>query len=183
MIVLVGVPGAGKSTVGPALAQRLGRPFTDIDDVIVARAGKPISEIFTDDGEPAFRALEELAIADVLGDSDGVVALGGGALGSDATRARLAGHTVVWLQADLASAVARVGLNRNRPLLLGNVRGQLADLMARRVLHVGPMFAPYMGSGKRHFAPSLNTCVRGCAPRRPMLLRRARRDGSRWGIV
>lgn len=132
MLVLIGVPGAGKSTVGREVALRLGREFIDIDDVIVERAGKPISDIFTDDGEPAFRALEEDVIAHVLEEGDSVVALGGGALGSPATRERVKGHTVVWLQADLPHAVARVGLNRNRPLLLGNVRGQLADLMQRR---------------------------------------------------
>lgn len=131
-VVLVGVPGAGKSTVGKALAERLGEPFTDIDELVEQRAGKAISQIFIDDGEPAFRALEAAAIADVLSESCGVVALGGGALGNEDTRARVAGHTVVWLKANLATAVDRVGLNQNRPLLLGNVRGQLSDLMSKR---------------------------------------------------
>lgn len=132
MLVLVGVPGAGKSTVGAALARRLHRDFVDIDDEIVRRAGKPIADIFTQDGEPAFRDLEESVIAQMLGEGDTVVSLGGGALGRERTRDRLAGHTVVWLHVDLSHAVDRVGLNRNRPLLLGNVRGQLSDLMQRR---------------------------------------------------
>lgn len=133
-IVLIGIPGAGKSTVGPALAHRLGLPFTDVDDVIEQVAGKRISDIFTQDGEQTFRELEAGTIADILASPEpAVVALGGGALGNADTRALVAGHTTVWLQASLSAAVQRVGLNRNRPLLLGNVRGQLADLMAQRL--------------------------------------------------
>jgi shikimate kinase len=82
-IVLVGVPGAGKSTVGRALAQRLGEPFTDIDELVEQKAGKAISQIFIDDGEPAFRELEAGTIAEVLSGARGVVALGGGALGNE----------------------------------------------------------------------------------------------------
>lgn len=133
-IVLIGIPGAGKSTVGQALARRLALPFIDVDDVIERAAGKPISDIFTQDGEPAFRALEARSIADILGSPEAaVVALGGGALGDEGTRTLVAAHTTVWLQASLTAAAERVGLNRNRPLLLGNVRGQLADLMAKRL--------------------------------------------------
>lgn len=132
-VVLVGVPGAGKSTVGAALAARLNVPFVDVDSVVEERAGKTISQIFIDDGESAFRAWESATIADVLqAAGDSVVALGGGALGDAATRERMNGRMVVWLQASLSAAVERVGLNKNRPLLLGNVRGQLADLKARR---------------------------------------------------
>ncbi len=131
-IVLVGVPGAGKTTVGKLLAKELGREFFDSDQVIESRAGKNVSDIFTQDGEPAFRKLEHDVIVELLGSSNAVVALGGGSLGNDETRARVKGATAVWLVAGLAQAVDRVGMNRNRPLLLGNVRGQLADLMAAR---------------------------------------------------
>ena len=133
-IVLIGIPGAGKSTVGAALARHLGTTFMDIDADIEQRIGKPIADIFTEDGEAAFRLLEAQHIATVLSnDTCGVVALGGGALGNESTRNTVANHRTVWLQADLPTAVARVGLNRNRPLLLGNVRGQLASLMERRI--------------------------------------------------
>lgn len=131
-LVLVGVPGAGKSTVGKLLAEALNIPFVDTDASIEERAGKSVSDIFINDGEPAFRELEASVIADELKGSAAVLSLGGGALGSEQTRALLQEHTVIWLQTSLAQAVARVGMNRNRPLLLGNVRGQLAELMTAR---------------------------------------------------
>lgn len=130
-IVLIGAPGSGKSTVGAMLAERLGITFRDVDAVIVERAGKPISEIFTDDGEPAFRALEEQITAKLLR-LPGVLSLGGGAVLSAATRAALRGHRVIWLKVGLAQCVKRVGLDTARPLLLGNVRGQLRKLLNDR---------------------------------------------------
>ena len=131
-IVLVGVPGAGKTTVGKLLAKNLGIDFFDSDQVIESRAGKSVSDIFTQDGEPAFRKLEHDVIVELLDSNNVVLALGGGSLGNDETRAKVKHATTVWLVAGLAQAVDRVGMNRNRPLLLGNVRGQLADLMAAR---------------------------------------------------
>lgn len=131
-IVLVGVPGAGKTTVGKLLADKLGQSFTDSDQVIENRAGRSVSDIFTQDGEPAFRVLEHDVIQDLVSSGDGIIALGGGALGNDETRELVKSATAVWLVTGLAQAVDRVGMNRNRPLLLGNVRGQLADLMNAR---------------------------------------------------
>ena len=131
-IVLVGVPGAGKTTVGKLLAKNLGIDFFDSDQVIESRAGKSVSDIFTQDGEPAFRKLEHDVIVELLDSNNVVLALGGGSLGNDETRAKVKDATTVWLVAGLAQAVDRVGMNRNRPLLLGNVRGQLADLMVAR---------------------------------------------------
>jgi shikimate kinase len=131
-IVLVGVPGAGKTTVGKLLAKELGVEFFDSDQVIETKAGKSVSDIFTQDGEPTFRKLEHDVIMELLDSSNVVVALGGGSLGNDDTRAKVKDATTVWLVAGLAQAVDRVGMNRNRPLLLGNVRGQLADLMTAR---------------------------------------------------
>ena len=131
-IVLVGVPGAGKTTVGKLLAKNLGINFFDSDQVIESRAGKSVSDIFTQDGEPAFRKLEHDVIVELLDSNNVVLALGGGSLGNDETRAKVKDATTVWLVAGLAQAVDRVGMNRNRPLLLGNDRGQLADLMAAR---------------------------------------------------
>jgi shikimate kinase len=131
-IVLVGVPGAGKTTVGKLLAKELAVEFFDSDQVIEARAGKSVSDIFTQDGEPAFRKLEHDVIVELLDSNNAVLALGGGSLGNDDTRAKVKDATAVWLITGLAQAVDRVGMNRNRPLLLGNVRRQLADLMAAR---------------------------------------------------
>ena len=131
-IVLVGVPGAGKTTVGKLLAKELGLEFLDSDQVIETRSGKSVADIFTQDGEPAFRQIEHDVIVDLLDSSNTVLALGGGSLGNDETRAKVKNAETVWLVAGLAQAVDRVGMNRNRPLLLGNVRGQLADLMAAR---------------------------------------------------
>ncbi|MRJ77164.1 shikimate kinase [Aeromicrobium sp. SMF47] len=132
LVVLVGPPAAGKSTVAEALASRLGVGFRDTDADVEARAGVPVSEIFIDQGEAHFRTLEEEAVAAALAEHDGVLALGGGAVLSDATRALLAGHRVVFLDVGLAAGVSRVGMNGNRPLLLGNVRSQMKALMDRR---------------------------------------------------
>jgi shikimate kinase len=135
-IVLVGAPGSGKSTVGALLAERLGVTFRDADAVIVDRAGKSIADIFTDDGEGAFRALEEQITAELLL-LPGVLSLGGGTVLSAATRAALRGHRVVWLRVGLTQSVKRVGLDTARPLLLGNVRGQLLKLLNERA----PLYA------------------------------------------
>lgn len=131
-VVLIGVPGAGKSTVGAVLAEQLNCTFVDTDLVIEERAGKSISDIFIQDGESHFRQLEKLVISEALASNDGVISLGGGALMNSDTRELVKQHDCVWLQAGLAQAVDRVGMNKNRPLLLGNVRGQLAELMAAR---------------------------------------------------
>jgi shikimate kinase len=132
VVVLVGPPAAGKTTVGRLLAERLGVDFVDSDDLVVERAGKPVSEIFVDEGEDAFRALEADAVAEGLG-RDGVLALGGGAVLSAATRERLAGQPVVFLAAGVPTSATRVGLNRDRPLLLGNPRQMLRALLDARL--------------------------------------------------
>ncbi len=132
VLVLVGPPAAGKTTVGRLVAGRLGVPFTDSDDVVEERAGKPVGDIFVDEGEDAFRALEAAAVADALA-GPGVLALGGGAVLSAETRARLSGHPVVFLSAGVPASAGRVGLNRDRPLLLGNPRAQLRALLDARL--------------------------------------------------
>ncbi|QFU88734.1 shikimate kinase [Amycolatopsis sp. YIM 10] len=132
--VVVGPPGSGKSTVGRLLAQQLGVGFRDTDDDIVDRAGKSISEIFTDDGEPAFRALEEEAVSVALAEHDGVLAVGGGAVLSERTRGRLAGHTVVFLNVGMAEGVRRTGVSSARPLLAGvNPRATYKALLEARL--------------------------------------------------
>ncbi len=130
--VLVGPPGAGKSTTGQALAALLGVPFADTDEQIESAAGKPIPDIFVDEGEAAFRVMERDAVAAALTAHDGVLALGGGAILDEQTRAALAGHTVVFLSVELSDAVKRVGLGAGRPLLSINPRATLKYLMEQR---------------------------------------------------
>ncbi len=130
--VLVGVMGAGKTTVGAAVAEALGLPFADTDTIIEERAGKPIPEIFVDEGEAAFRTLEREVVAATLEGFDGILALGGGAILDDATRKLLADQTVVYLSVELTDALKRVGLGAGRPLLAINPRATLKFLLEQR---------------------------------------------------
>ncbi|MGV9349533.1 shikimate kinase [Streptomyces spiralis] len=136
VVVLVGPMGVGKSTVGHLLAGRLGLGYRDTDDDIVTEQGRTIAEIFVDDGEPAFRAIEKQTVRRALAEHDGVLALGGGAILDPDTRELLAGVRVVYLSMDVEEAVKRTGLNAARPLLAVNPRKQWRELMeARRHLY------------------------------------------------
>lgn len=132
VVVLVGPPGAGKSAVGRAAAAARGVGFRDTDDDVARVAGKSIPDMFVDDGEAAFRGAERTAVADALQTHLGVLALGGGAVLDPGTRDLLLAHRVVFLDVSLAAAVPRVGLARDRPLLLGSPRAQLKQLMDQR---------------------------------------------------
>jgi shikimate kinase len=136
-VVLVGVPGSGKTTVGTLLAQRLGVAFRDTDRDVEASEGKPVADIFVDSGEAYFRALEREAVACALRDHDGVIALGGGAVLDPTSRALLVHEPTVWLQVGAAAGARRVGLDVPRPVLLGNVRSRLTALVAERA----PLYA------------------------------------------
>ena len=130
--VLVGPMGAGKTTVAGLLARAWGVEARDTDADVEAAEGRSISDIFVDDGEAHFRALERAAVAAALAEHDGVLALGGGAVLDPDTRTLLAGHRVVFLRVGLSDAVKRVGLGSARPLLLGNVRGRVKALLDER---------------------------------------------------
>ncbi|WP_107083678.1 shikimate kinase [Streptomyces viridochromogenes] len=149
MVVLVGPMGVGKSTVGQLLAERLGVVYRDTDDDIVAEQGRSIAEIFVDEGESAFRAIEKQAVRRALAEHDGVLALGGGAILDEDTRALLAGQRVAYLSMDVEEAVKRTGLNAARPLLAVNPRKQWRELMeARRHLYEGVATAVVATDGR-----------------------------------
>jgi shikimate kinase len=142
LLVLVGPPASGKTTIGMALADVLGVGFRDTDRDIEASAGSSVADLFVSAGEPHFRVLEEHAVAEALAQHDGVLALGGGAVTSAATRELLVsygsgGGTVVWLDVDVASAAKRVGLSRDRPLLAVNPRAMLRAMLEERA----PLYA------------------------------------------
>jgi shikimate kinase len=133
-IILIGPPGAGKSTIGHSLAKKMQVKFADTDALIEAKLDKKISDIFVDLGEPVFRTEELIVLAEVLQSDNGVVSLGGGAPISPQAQKllRSSGATVIFLDISLGKAAARVGFNRDRPLLLGNPRAQWNELMSSR---------------------------------------------------
>ena len=141
-LVVVGPPASGKTTVGRAIAAELRLPFRDTDADVEVETGTRIADLFVEQGEPHFRVLEERAVARALAEHDGVLALGGGAVTSPATRRLLVEHgrsggTVIWLDVDVASAAKRVGLSRDRPLLAVNPRAMLRTMLEARA----PLYA------------------------------------------
>ena len=132
-VVLVGPMGAGKSTVADLLGARWGLTVRDTDRDVETVAGKAISDIFVDDGEPRFRELERAAVVEALDAHGGVLALGGGAVLDPDTRAALSGHRVVFLEVGVSDAVKRVGLGITRPLLVGNMRARIRALLDERL--------------------------------------------------
>jgi len=133
-VVLVGLPGAGKSTTGRRLAKLLLVPFADTDDLVEKSAGRSVRDIFAADGECEFRRVEAEAIAAALRDFGGVLALGGGALTTAGTRESLAasGIPVVLLRASVSTLSVRVGDAASRPLLADDPSARLAVLADER---------------------------------------------------
>jgi shikimate kinase len=137
LLVLVGPPASGKTTVGTAVAAALGVDFRDTDRDVEQATGSSVADLFVEHGEPHFRDLERAAVARALGEHDGVLALGGGAVMDPVTRELLVAHgraggVVVWLDVDLPSAAKRVGLSRDRPLLAVNPRAMLRTMLEDR---------------------------------------------------
>ena len=147
VVVLIGPPSAGKSSVGALLAAELGVPFADTDDLVAAAAGKPVGDIFVDDGEPVFRELERAAVARVLesagapgapgasGSSSpdgGVLALGSGAVLDPDVRRMIAGRPIVYLETGFAAVAKRTGMDRPRVVIPGNPRGMLRAMLEER---------------------------------------------------
>jgi shikimate kinase len=137
-VVLIGPPGAGKSAVGPLLADRLGVEFRDTDAEVGATAGKPVGDIFIENGEEAFRELERTVAARALDEhgplrtKGGVLALGSGAVLDAGTRSLLEGLPVVYLSADFSTVARRTGLDRPRVIVPGNPRGRLRAMLDER---------------------------------------------------
>jgi shikimate kinase len=132
VVVLVGPPGSGKTTTAAALAAQIGVAARDTDADVEAATGSSIGDLFVEHGEEHFRGLERSAVAAALEEHDGVLAVGGGAVLDAGTRDRLRGRTVVFLDVGIKDAASRIGLNRDRPLLLGNPRAQWIRLMEQR---------------------------------------------------
>lgn len=142
LLVLVGPPASGKTTIGTAVSQAVGAAFRDTDRDVEIEAGCTVAEVFIDAGEQHFRELEQRAVLRALAEHEGILALGGGAVTSPASRELLVGYgsrggVVVWLDVDLHSAAKRVGLSRDRPLLSVNPRAMLRTMLEAR----GPLYA------------------------------------------
>lgn len=137
-VILIGPMGSGKTTIGSLLAQKLGLSFRDTDQLIEEQEAKTVSQIFLDQGEDAFRAIEKRVLREELLTDGTVLSLGGGApISIDAQSAlrAIASH-IIFLDISLSTVAPRIGFNRDRPLLLNNPRGQWQTLMeARRPIY------------------------------------------------
>jgi shikimate kinase len=133
-VVLVGMMGAGKSTVGARLAQRLDRPFLDSDELVEAQTGRTVAEIFAAEGEAAFRAIETSVLLEMLDrEVPAVIAAAGGVVLESANRAAMRDRaTVVWLRVDPTVLASRVGAGGHRPLLADDPAATLSRLAAER---------------------------------------------------
>lgn len=133
-VVLIGLPGSGKSTIGRRLAKTMGVPLLDTDAAIEKSTGRTIPDIFSNDGEAEFRRIEAEVVCDALATHDGVLSLGGGAVTTPGVREALSGHTVIYLEISAAEGVRRTGGSTVRPLLAGKDRGErFKELMAERI--------------------------------------------------
>ena len=133
-LIIIGPPGAGKSSVGRQLGKVMQTPFTDTDKIIEERTGKKIAEIFLEDGEPIFRKIEREVVLEEIAKEEGILALGGGSILDaevDKELSRLKSR-VIYLEVSISNAAPRVGFNKDRPLLAVNPRQQWMALMEKR---------------------------------------------------
>jgi shikimate kinase len=132
--ILIGAPGAGKTTVGASLARELGCEFADSDQLVEVEHGQSVSDIFVNQGESVFREWEHLSITQALSGFDGVLSLGGGAVMNADTARELqeSNAPIFWLEVSSSVAFRRAGLSAPRPLLVGNVRANLVSLLETR---------------------------------------------------
>lgn len=161
-IVLVGLPGAGKSTIGRLLARRLELPFTDVDELIVTQRGCPIPTIFAEEGEAVFRRYEQQATALALA-VHGVVALGGGAVADESIRRLIADHLVIWLTVDQEVAITRLAGSSVRPLLAGDLPARWVALAAERegfYIMVADRRVATSGRGRAAIVAEINEIVK-----------------------
>lgn len=174
--VLVGLPGAGKSTIGRRLAKALDVEMLDTDAAIEARTGRTIADIFATEGEPEFRRIEEEVIREALAEHSGVLSLGGGAVTTPGVRDALAGHTVVFLEITAAEGVRRTSGSNARPLLAGPGRAEkFRELMSQRA----PLYRRVAtirvntnrrnpGAVVRYIVSRLETAESAAAPQQPV---------------
>ena len=133
-LIIIGPPGAGKSSVGRQLGKVMQIPFSDTDKIIEERIGKKIAEIFLEDGEPIFRKIEREVVLEEIAKEEGILALGGGSILDaevDKELSRLKSR-VIYLEVSISNAAPRVGFNKDRPLLAVNPRQQWMALMEKR---------------------------------------------------
>ena len=133
-LILIGPPGAGKSSIGKALSKSINKTFSDTDALIEFESGKKISDIFLEQGEPAFRELERAIVLREISHGSGVLALGGGSVLDTDVAAKLEEQKskVIYLEVSVSNAAPRVGFNKERPLLAINPRQQWLLLMEKR---------------------------------------------------
>ena len=133
-LILIGPPGAGKSSIGRQLSKVLEVPFKDTDVLVEEQAGKKISDIFVEDGEPAFRKIEREVVLKEISTGNGVLALGGGSVLDEEVAEKLESlkSNVIYLEVSISNAAPRVGFNKDRPLLAVNPRQQWLNLMEKR---------------------------------------------------
>jgi shikimate kinase len=133
-LILIGPPGAGKSSIGRQLSKVLEVPFRDTDVLVEEKAGKKISDIFVDDGESAFRKIEREVVLKEISTGNGVLALGGGSVLDEEVAEKLESlkSNVIYLEVSISNAAPRVGFNKDRPLLAVNPRQQWLNLMEKR---------------------------------------------------
>lgn len=182
--VLIGLPGAGKSTIGRRLAKALDVTMLDTDAVIEETTGRTIADIFANDGEQEFRRIEEEVVRVALDTHDGVLSLGGGAITTAGVRDALAGHTVIYLEISAAEGLRRTSGNTNRPLLAGGDRAdKYRALMSQRAPIYRRVSTMRVNTNRRNPGAVVRTIVsrlENPQPPKPVAAKPRRRRRAPW---